>query len=400
MSWFYLGGVPGLFIGLIILVAVIRNETDAYFRTLMLNILGGLGAVLIAYCVIQGLRDPLPYSFLPGEGVLLLIIGLLFVSAYIGQQELNSERGYYAGLGLGAVGVLAIIIGLLRSVMPESNFMVPGGVILIGMGALYIAVALGVCADWPIIVLARRDLAAYFYSPIAYLVFVGILFTGWVMFYMFVLDILDASERGGQMFEPIIERYIFALYPVIVQMFIVPVLTMRLLSEEKRTGTLEVLMTAPVNEISVVVGKFLACWVFYMLTWMPWWLFLVGLRYFGREEFDYRPVLSFTVALGVIAGGLLSMGLFFSSLTSNQIIAAVLTFVGTIAHLAFYIIKFRPEIPPGSATNTVLTYINFFDLWQTSLNGVIAPRFLLFHLSVTIFFLFATVKVLESRKWK
>jgi ABC-2 type transport system permease protein len=397
MPWFYLGGVPGMFVGLIILVAVIRNETDAYFRTLMVNLLGGLGALMIAYSLLQGLRDPLPYTFLPGEGVLLLLLGLLYVVAYIGQQELNSERGYHAALGLGAVGVLGFIIGMMRSLMPESNFLVPSGVILLGMSALYIAVALGACVDWPIIVLARRDLAAYFYSPIAYLVFVGILFTGWIMFFLFVQDL---DPRRGEMFEPIVRNYIFSLWPVVVQMFFVPVLTMRLLSEEKRTGTLEVLMTAPVNEISVVLGKFLACWIFYMITWLPWWLFLVGLRYFGGEEFDYRPILSFSVALAATAGGLLSMGIFFSSLTSNQIIAAVLTFVGVSAHLAFFFIKFLAGAREGSATSTLLTYINFFDLWQTSLGGIIAPRYLLFHLSVTVFFLFATVKVLESRKWK
>ena len=83
-------------------------------------------------------------------------------------------------------------------------------------------------------------------------------------------------------------------------MFFVPALTMRLLSEEKRSGTLEVLMTAPVNEISVVLGKFFAAWIFYMLLWLPVWLFLISLRYFGGEEFDYRPVLSFTVAMGAI----------------------------------------------------------------------------------------------------
>src|ERR1019366_6951283 len=253
-SWFFLGGVPGLFIGLIVLVAVIRNETDAYFRTLLLNIVGGIGALTIAFCVIQGVRDRAPYGFLPGEGALLMLLGLLFVCAYIGQQELNDERGYYAGLALGAVGLLGLAVGFLRSYLPESNFLVPSGLILMGMSLLYIAVALGICADWPVIVIARRDLAAYFYSPIAYLVFIGILFTGWIMFSLFVAEILTAGAQGF-MFEPIIERYIFQLYPVIVQMFIVPVLTMRLLSEERRTGTLEVLMTAPVNEISVVLGK-------------------------------------------------------------------------------------------------------------------------------------------------
>ncbi len=342
MTWFVLGGVPGMAIGLTVLVAVIRNETDAYFRKLLLNIIGGVGALAIVYCIVQTLRDRAPFPFLPGEGALMLLAGLFFISAYIGLQELNDERGYHAGLALGAVGILGFIIGAFLSFKPDSIFLVPGGLILMGISALYIAISLGVCVDWPIVVLARRDLASYFYSPVAYLIFIGMLITAWIMFFFFTLSILTNGPRGV-MFEPIIGSYIFHIWPVIVQIFIVPVLTMRLLSEEKRTGTLEVLMTAPVNEISIVLGKFLAAWVFYMLTWLPWWLFLVGLRYFGGEEFDYRPVLSFSAALMVISAGLLSMGLFFSSLTNNQIIAAVLTFVGVIAHLGFYQLKYRAQ---------------------------------------------------------
>jgi ABC-type transport system involved in multi-copper enzyme maturation permease subunit len=175
---------------------------------------------------------------------------------------------------------------------------------------------------------------------------------------------------------------------------------MRLFSEEKRSGSLEVLLSAPVNEASIVIGKFLGCWVFYMLTWLPFWLFLVALRYMGEEEFDYRPVLSFTIAMAVISAGLLAMGVFFSSLTSNQIVAAVFTFVAVIAHLGFHIIRFNFGINQGTTLHEVLTFVNFLDYWRSALGGLISPRHMVFHFSVAVFFLFATVKVLESRKWK
>ncbi len=400
---FIVYGLPALSVGLAVVLAVIRNETEMQFRNLMLNTLGIVGALMIAFALVQGLRSP---NFLPGEGIVLLILGLLYLSVYIGQSEPDNERAHYAALGLGGVGAVVFLYSLLVSFMPDSfflapynNFFIPNGLILMGMSVMFMAVALGICSDWPVIVIARRDLAAYFYSPIAYLVFIGLLAIGWLMFGLFVLKILVLGPRG-QMLEPIIGQYIFDIFPVIVQMFVVPVLTMRLLSEEKRTGTLEVLLTAPVNEVSIVLGKFLACWIFYMLTWLPWWLFLVSLRYMGGEEFDYRPVLSFTLALGVISAGLLAMGLFFSSMTSNQIIAAVLTFVGMMMHLVFYFLKFQQDIREGSAIHEILTYFNFFDLWLNSLGGIIAPRYLMFHVSVAIIFLFATVKMLESRKWK
>ena len=204
MAWFVLGGVPGLMVGLVLLVAVIRNETDAYFRSLMLNILGGVGAATILYCLVQGLRDSVPFNFMPGEGALLMLLGLFFASAYMSLQELNSERGYYAGLALGAVGVLGLAAGGFRSFAPESNFLVPSGLILMGMSALYAAIALAACVDWPFIVIARRDLAAYFYSPVAFHVLIGMLTTGWFMFLLFVFQI---EGSGGGMFEPIVEPF-------------------------------------------------------------------------------------------------------------------------------------------------------------------------------------------------
>ena len=95
----------------------------------------------------------------------------------------------------------------------------------------------------------------------------------------------------------------------------------------------------------------------------------------------------------------MSMGLFCSSLTSNQIIAAVFTFVGMMAHLAIYFAGGMISMP-GSAIADAINYVNFVDLWIESLRGTLAPRYLVFHASLAIFFLFATVKVLESRKWK
>jgi hypothetical protein len=101
--------------------------------------------------------------------------------------------------------------------------------------------------------------------------------------------------------------------------------------------------------------------------------------------------------MGTISAGFLAMGVFFSSLTKNQVIAAVFTFIGVMAHLVFYIFKFHPWLAPISE---ILAFINYLDFMLDSLQGILAPRFLVFHLSVAVFFLFATVKVLESRKWK
>jgi ABC-type transport system involved in multi-copper enzyme maturation permease subunit len=395
-------GFPSLLLGLVFTIASARLETDKGMRTIFISILGGIGAIEILSAVLIGVFTRLP--FLAGEGGVHMIMGLLFVGAYIALQD-SDDTAYYAGLGLAAVGALAFAGGLIRSLMPDTGgvFFVPNGLILMGAGLAYLALAAGVCLDWPIVVLTRRELSSYFYSPVAYLVLIGMLAVGWIMFRQF-LSIIAQSSMGGPgappLFEPIVAMYVFELIPVIVQIFVVPAITMRLLAEEQRTGTLEVLLTAPVNETTVVVSKFLAAWLFYLLTWVPWWLYLVALRYMGDTEFDYRPLLSFNVTLLAVSAGFISMGLFFSSLTRNQIIAAVLTFVGMIGHLTAYIMKYRERLTPGSTWYEVLTYTSFLDVWLNSLEGVFSPRYLIFHLSVTVFFLYATIKVLETRKWK
>src|SRR5438874_12989983 len=102
-------------------------------------------------------------------------------------------------------------------------------------------------------------------------------------------------RRHFPIFEPIVQYFILDWPPVICVIFIVPVLTMRLLSEEKRTGTLEVLLTAPVNESTVVLSKFLACLILYLVLWAPWGLFLVALRIIGGQPFDYQALMSFFI---------------------------------------------------------------------------------------------------------
>jgi ABC-2 type transport system permease protein len=402
-GWFPVIGLPALALGLILLIATARQEPEKGWRTFLVNVLGAVGAAMILAGVGVGLSSRVS-GFLPGEGVVHLILGLFFIGAFIGLQD--TEKGsYYAGLALGGVGLIAFAGGVIRSALPESAFLVPSGLILIGMGIVYLATCAAVCVDWPIVVLTRRELASNFYSPIAYLLLVGMVLLGWYMFWQFMSTLARASGGDPRMppqplFEPIVAQYVFELFLVIVQMFIVPAITMRLLAEEQRTGTLEVLLTAPVTETTVVISKFLGAWMFYLLTWVPWWLNLVALRYMGGEAFDYRPLLTFNVAMLAVGAGFISMGLFFSSLTRNQIIAAVLTFVGMIGHLAAYIMKFRAQLSPGDFWYEVLTYGSFLDLWMNTLEGSFAPRFLLFHISATVFFLFATVKVLEARKWK
>ncbi|MBI3409777.1 MAG: ABC transporter permease [Planctomycetes bacterium] len=391
-------GVPLLTCGFLFAMGVLHHDANEKLSHLLLLAVGVLSAVMIAAGLGVGQINA---NFLAVEGLLLLLLGLVFVSGFIGMQSPTSNVGYAAGLVLGLAAAVNLAITLIRIFAPtitggSSDYLVPSGLIMAGVSVLYICISLGICSDWSFIVLVRRELASFFYSPVAYLVLIGITIIGWIMFWVFLSDII--LRRG--MFEPIVNRYIINLIPIIGQMFVVPILTMRLLSEEKRTGTLEQLLTAPVNESTVVLSKFFASLIFYLLTWMPWWIFLIALRVMGGEEFDYRPILSFAFALIATGSGFMAMGLFFSSVTQNQIIAAVLTFVGMMFHMGTYLVSRLVRWGPESVWPDVFTYVSFIDLWSNTLDGALAPRMLLFHVSLTVFFLYLTVKVLESRKWK
>jgi ABC-type transport system involved in multi-copper enzyme maturation permease subunit len=279
---------------------------------------------------------------------------------------------------------------------------VPSGLLLLSLGVVYAVLSASLCSDNRMIVLFRRELAAFFYSPLAYIVLISFALISWWFFWQFVATLYGRLTLD-EIMEPVITRYLLTMFPIICVIVTVPVLTMRLLSEEHRTGTLEVLLTAPVGEGTVVLSKFLAALVFYLLIWAPWGLCLIALRIEGGQPFEYRPLLSFYIMVACTGAAFLSMGLFFSSLTRSQIAAAILTFVGMLLLTVTYFAKeLLAQTQPTAASGwvPVLTHISYLELWITSLFGEITPKFYVFPLSATVLWLFLTTKVLESRKWR
>jgi hypothetical protein len=139
-----------------------------------------------------------------------------------------------------------------------------------------------------------------------------------------------------------------------------------------------------------------------MIMWAPMLLLFVGLRINGGQPFDIRPLFSFGIALALTAAAGVSVGVLFSSLTTNQITAGVLTFVFMLAWTMDHI--FRDVISSLSKEKTAWTdfmlHVSYLDLWVDSLQGKLVPKFLLFPASLTIFCLFVSIKVLDARKWK
>ncbi len=415
----YNGEVGGLFwlgflcmtAALLFILAAARNETEEKWRNRVTAVLGAAGAMMALTGFIGGnIRQG---EFLLPHGFLLALLGLGYLWAFVGLRGSSDDLGYRVGLGIGALGLLVFLVALGRSTLPPLFFswhwikdpplpyLVPTGFLLMCLGLLYATISAGICSDRPLVVLTRRELTAFFYSPIAYIVFFGLTCVAWILFWIFLAQIVAAMQPGRvPPVEPIVQHYIFGFVPVVCMIFLVPVLTMRLLSEEKRTGTLEVLLTVPVNETLVVMSKFLAALIFLLLTWLPWGLFLMALRIEDGKPFDYRPLLSFLIAMGFMGAGFLAMGLFFSSLTRNQIASSVLTFMGMIFLTGLAILKWNvEEASPTSAWVAVLGHISYVELWFKSLEGQLQPRFLIFHLSAAVLWLFMTVKVLEARRW-
>src|SRR5439155_23882621 len=133
--------------------------------------------------------------------------------------------------------------------------------------------------------------AFYFYSPIAYIVFFCLTFVAWINYWLWAIDLFSRGPMDPPVREPILGGYVLNWWSVFVVVLVVPMITMRLLSEERRSGTFEVLFTAPLGEVAVVLSKFLAALIFFLLLWLPWGLFLIAVRAEGGQPFEYRPLI-------------------------------------------------------------------------------------------------------------
>lgn len=230
--------------------------------------------------------------------------------------------------------------------------------------------------------LLSRELLSQFCSPIAYAALAVFLLLGGYFFSI----ILNATQEASL-------RYAFSNLSVTL-LFLAPILTMRLLSEEKKNGTFETLMTAPMTEWDVVLAKFLGGWILYLFIVAPTVLYALILRVYGHP--DLGPIVTGYIGLVLMGGLFTAMGLFASSLTSNQIIAAVISF---LLLLGSWVLGFATE-DTTSAAGKLLGYLSLFEHYDTFRRGILDSRDVVFYVSSTALFLFLTVRVLESRRWR
>jgi ABC-2 type transport system permease protein len=232
------------------------------------------------------------------------------------------------------------------------------------------------------LVIARRELLAYFISPIAYMVSAVFLLIAGYLFSLILIQSQQATMEG--LFFNI----------MVVLIFVVPLLTMRLLADEQKTGTIEILLTAPVRDWEVVFGKYLAAMGMFgvMLActlYFPFILWRVG----GTP--DWGPILTGYLGLILLTSAMMAIGTLASAVTENQIVAAVLSF-GIL--LLLWLIEAAGNIATGSAT--VLTYLSLPAHYNDFARGAINLEDVVYYLSVTIAALFIATRMLETRRYR
>lgn len=245
-------------------------------------------------------------------------------------------------------------------------------------------------------VLLRRELESFFYSWIAYVVIAGAVFLTGLSFVT-----LMKALNGQATSSPVTEIFPRSLDLWLILLLSAPVITMRLFALETYSGTFETLMTTPVSDAAVVLAKFSAALVLYILAWLPLLGFVLTLRYFTHDASFLDPGTLAGTFLGIFLLGALymAMGCFASSLTSNQIVAAMITLAMGIG---LFILSWAGDrfAGPQSWAGEVMNYICLRTHMEDFARGIVDSRWVMFYLTGSVFFLFLTHRVVESRRWK
>ncbi len=242
-----------------------------------------------------------------------------------------------------------------------------------------------------------RELGAYFLGPTAYLVLLALQVMAFFNFWQLVDTLSEPQREISSLRDPMSTYISGSPFFWIAIVTAIPMLTMRLVAEERRSGTIETLLTLPVTETEVVLAKWLGGVVMYGLLLIPYALYLPFLYYQAKFNFDLGPL--FTLALGLTSMGmmLIAVGLLFSALTRNQIIAGIWTFV-----VFFLLVVVVPLVTPAVARQfpawtDAVRFTALLHQIQTFGLGQIDLRILILHVSTCVFLLYLTVKVMESR---
>ena len=251
-----------------------------------------------------------------------------------------------------------------------------------------------------IVAIASRELKSYFSTPIAYVV-IGFFALLWGYFFYAMVIIFDqqSAQMGGpegpgaaNMNQQLI-RPLF-LNASVILLFVLPLITMRTYSEEKRSGTIELLLTSPVTDFQIIMGKFLGAMGLFAAMLAVTLLHMGMLFSFGNPE--WRTVVSGYIGLLLMGGGFIAVGLLISSLTKNQIVAGMVTFA---VFLMLWVINWIASFT-SPTTQAVLNYLSITDHYDDFTKGVVDTKHLVYYVSVISLGLFLTARAVDTERWK
>jgi ABC-2 type transport system permease protein len=252
-----------------------------------------------------------------------------------------------------------------------------------------------------ILAIANKELRSYFASPIGY-IYVGLFTLIYGFFYYVVLNYfvqrsMQMNQFGGGMQAVNINQDMLRLVlqnVTVYTLFILPMVTMRTYAEEKRSGTIELLLTSPITDFQIILGKFLGAMSLYGVMLLVSLIHIALLFRFGNPE--WKPIVTFYLGLLLLGGCFISLGLFISSLTKNQIVAGMVTFA---VFLLLWIITWVGSAW-GPTAESITQRLSIIDPLDDFGKGVLDTKHLIYYLSFITFGLFLTAKSVDSERWR
>src|SRR5229473_3914890 len=249
-------------------------------------------------------------------------------------------------------------------------------------------------------VICRKELRSYFASPIAYAVMALFALIFGFVFYMATRDFYNFAFRSQMMGGPqpmnVNEQVIRPVlgFAGTVALFLIPMITMRLIAEERRSGTIERLLTWPIQDFSIILGKWLGAMFLYLCVLGMSMLNIAFLFAWGKP--DWKPVLVAYLGLILQGGCLLAVGALISAMTSNQIVAGGATF---FVSLLLYMLSWMTEYD-STTTSKVLNYVSIVTHMENFSKGILDLKDAVFYVSFIFLALFLTARQMESLRWR
>jgi ABC-2 type transport system permease protein len=251
-----------------------------------------------------------------------------------------------------------------------------------------------------VIAIAQKELKGYFASPIAYVVigFFALMF-GYFYYALLVFFQQQSMQAGGfggpealdvnqQLIRPVF------LNASVIVLFVLPMVTMRTYAEEKRSGTIELLLTAPLTDVQIILGKFFGAMALYAAMLAVTVVHVAVLFLFGNPE--WRPVVTGYLGLLLMGGCFVATGLLISSLTKNQIVAGMVTFA---VFLMLWVINWVASFQ-GPTAQAILNYLSVTEHLDDFTRGILDTKHLVYYLSFITFGLDLTVRAVDTERWK